>query len=433
VARKDCPGFHCRVRRKLVVYGLGAILWPAAGWAAAPAIDESPAAMFTFGGFGTVGLVHSDQPLADFTSTPFEAVGAGHTHAWSAAVDSRIAAQVTADVTAKLSAVLQVISKQNSDASFTPRVEWANVKYQFTPDFSVRAGRTALGVFLLTDSRNIGFANPWVRPPFEVYDLVPVTSSDGFGFNFRRALAGGTNIVEGSVGRTSYSYPLPNSHHVTDDGEATQQLSLVDTYQRGFATVRLTYGQGHITLPALGSLFNAFRQFGPQGIGIADRYDVDDRILTFFGVSGAYEPGDWFLMAEWGQVASHSVLGKSTGWYISSGRRFGKFTPYATYAQVRPNSNTQDPGLDLASLPPAAAAAGIALNAGLNATLANIASQSTFSLGARVDIARSVDLKLQWDRTSLGKGSRGSLTNLQPGFTPGSNLTLVSATLDFVF
>ena len=82
----------------LVQYGLGGVLWAAAFVVAAqPAVtpadgtpDQPPPSMFTFGGFGTLGVVHSDQPLADFTASPFEGVGAGHTRAWSPAVDSLI-------------------------------------------------------------------------------------------------------------------------------------------------------------------------------------------------------------------------------------------------------------------------------------------------------------------------------------------------------
>jgi hypothetical protein len=55
----------------------------------------------------------------------------------SAAVDSLVAAQVTANLTPNWSGVLQVVSEQNADSSFTPHVEWAHLKYQFTPDCSV--------------------------------------------------------------------------------------------------------------------------------------------------------------------------------------------------------------------------------------------------------------------------------------------------------
>jgi hypothetical protein len=424
----------------LVQYGLGGVLWAAAFVVAAqPAVtpadgtpDQPPPSMFTFGGFGTLGVVHSDQPLADFTASPFESAGAGHTRAWSPAVDSLIAAQVSAAFTSRLSAVLQVMSEQNADSSFTPHVEWANIKYQFSPDFSVRVGRTALGVFLVNDLRDVGFAYPWVRPPVEVYNLVPITNNDGIGFSYRFPAAGGSNTIDGSVGHAHYDYAIPNSH-ATGTAGATEQLTLVDTYQRGSATLRLTYGQAHLTIPTFAPLFDAFREFGPQGIGIADRYDVDDRLIDFYGLSASYEPGDWFAMAEWGRVDTHSVLGETTGWYVSSGYRFGAITPYATYAQVRPNTSAQDPGLDLSALPPYLTAPAAALNSGLNASLGTIASQRTLSLGARFDVRRNVDLKLQWDRINLGANSQGWLTNLQPGFRPGSSLTVITLNLDFVF
>jgi hypothetical protein len=393
---------------------------------------EPPASMFTFGGFGTVGVAHSDQPLADFTSSSLEGVGAGHTHPWSVAVDSLFAAQAGAQITPQLSAVLQVMSKQNADASFSPHVEWAYLKYKFSPDFSVRAGRTDLDVFLLSDSRNIGFAYTWVRPPIELYNLVSATNSDGIDFSYRLDVAGGSDTIDASIGHSHYHYPIPNSR-ATGTSDATEQFSLVDTFQRGWTTLRLNYGQAHLTLPTLEPLFDAFREFGSQGVGVADLYDVNDRILTYYGVSAAYEPGDWFFMAELGRVDAHSVLGEATGWYVSSGHRFGKITPYATYAQTLRNTSARAPGLELSALPPSRAGAAAALNAELDTALASVASQRTSSLGARLDVTSSIDLKLQWDHTDLGANSHGWLTNVQPGFRPGSSLNVISATLDFVF
>jgi len=47
-------------------------------------------------------------------------------------VNSLIGAQVAARFTPQLSAVLQIISEQNADSGFTPHIEWAFLKYQFT-------------------------------------------------------------------------------------------------------------------------------------------------------------------------------------------------------------------------------------------------------------------------------------------------------------
>ena len=71
------------------------------------------------------GEVHSSEDRADFTTCVFKPNGAGCSGAWSAAVDSLIAAQVTADFTRKLSGVLQVLSEQNPDNSYWPHIRWA--------------------------------------------------------------------------------------------------------------------------------------------------------------------------------------------------------------------------------------------------------------------------------------------------------------------
>jgi hypothetical protein len=403
-------------------------------WATAVAAAEDPAeSMFSIGGFGTFGVVHSNENKADYTDEPDEAVGAGHTHRWSAAVDSLFGVQVSANLTSQFSAVLQLIAEQNYDASYRPHVEWANIKYQFTPDFSMRLGRTALGVFLVTDSLNVGFANPWVRPPIEVYSLVSITSNDGIDASYRFALGEASNTFQVTAGRADYKYPVADSQAVIT-ANSREQISFVDSYERGFATVRASYGQARVSVGAYDPLFDAFRQFGPQGIGIADKYDVDDRLVSFFGLSASYEPGQWFAMGEWGRLNTHSVLGNKTGWYLSGGYRLGKITPYAIYARTSTDTPGSDPGLNISELPPYLATPALALDGGLNSALAtSITTQATASVGARWDVMRSVDLKLQYDHTKLGADSRGWLTNLQPGFALGSSVDLISATIDFVF
>ncbi|XVN16126.1 hypothetical protein QZH46_10155 [Pseudomonas corrugata] len=120
---------------------------------------------FSVSSFGTVGMVHSSEKKADFTSSIYKPNGTGHSRSWSADVDSLIGAQVTARFTPELSAVVQVISEQRYDNSYRPYVEWANFKYQVTPDFSLRIGRTVQPAFLFSDSRKVGYTLPWVRPP----------------------------------------------------------------------------------------------------------------------------------------------------------------------------------------------------------------------------------------------------------------------------
>jgi|SRR5579859_452274 len=389
--------------------------------------DGPEAPMFSFSGFGSLGLVHSSEHQADFISSGLKPNGAGFSHNWSADVDSLIGAQVSANLTPELSAVLQVISEQNYDNTYRPHVEWANIKYAFTPDFSIRAGRIVLPTFLVSDYRKVGYANTWVRPPVELYSLIPINTSDGLDASFRLRAGDLTNTVQASYGSAEPRLPAGGS------AKSKDARGISDTVEYGAATLHVSYFKTRLTLESLNPLFDGFRQFGPEGVTIADKYDVNNKDFTFIGLGGMYDPGGWYLIGEWGATDSHSALGKRSAWYTSGGYRLGKFTPYLIFAQAKADSNTSDPGLNVSALPAFLAGAAGALNAGLNTTLAATPVQKTVSFGGRWDFTRDVDLKLQFDHTRLGDGSPGTLINTQPGFRPGGTVNVISAVVDFVF
>jgi hypothetical protein len=407
---------------KLTRFALTAMMLHAAAVDAA----DTKVPMFSFGAFGTLGVVHSSEHQADFTASIFKPSGAGYTRSWSASVDSLIAAQVTANFTPRLSAVLQVISEQNYDNTYKPHVEWANIKYQFTPDFSIRVGRSVLPVFLLSDTRKVGYTYSWVRPPLEIYGLLPLTSADGLGLSYRLHVGEWTNTVQANVGRKDID--LVNGSTT----EANDAWGISSLTEYGPLTIRLTYINTKLTVASLNPLFDAFRQFGPQGIAIADKYDSNAKLFSAVGIAASYDPGAWFVMGEWGHIDSHSAIGNKTGWYASGGYRFGKFTPYVTYAQAQAD-NLSDPGLTVSALPPFLVGPASGLNAALNSILSTKPVQNTVSVGGRWDFMKNTDLKLQFDHTRIGAGSSGALSNLQPGFQLGGKVNLFSATIDFVF
>ncbi|WP_440994933.1 porin [Arhodomonas sp. SL1] len=372
----------------------------------------------TFNGFGTLGVVHSDEDRADFVSHLFAPDGAGHTRAWSPEVDSRLGLQLTAEFTPRFSGVVQVITEQRYDDSYRPRVEWANATYELTPELSVRAGRMVLPTFMASEHRKVGYANPWVRPPQEVYRGVPVTSVDGVQVSHRVRVGGVTNTLRGTYGQTEAKMAGGG------ETEARGSITVTNSLESGATTLFASYNRSRLTMDALNPFFDAFRQFGPKGAAIADRYDVDGKRFEIFTLGARYDPGDWFVMGELSRTESRSFIGDSRGGYITAGYRIGALTPYATVGRTRITSATSDPGLPAA--PPA-------LNEGLNALLSSGASQKSISVGARWDFARNAALKLQYDHLDLDEGSPGVLINEQPGFERGGSVNLFTATIDFVF
>jgi porin-like protein len=412
-----------RYAYRFIAVTLAAILTPPTIAGAA----DPGASMFSLSGFGTLGVVHSNEDQADFATNIFSPNGAGYTSPWSVNVDSKIGAQIDAQLTPQLSAMIQAISQQNYDNTYTPHVEWANIKYELTPEFSIRVGRTVLPSFLFSDTRNVGYANPWVRPPVEAYSLVPIDTSDGVDASYVLHIGNWVHALVGTYGATATKQPDGSN------AEARRQWNISDTIEFGPATLRIAYQRADLTLDGLHSLFGAFRQFGAQGNALADEYDPYSKTVNFVGIGGMYNPRDWFVAAEWGSTQLHSVLGESTSWYVSGGYRVAKFTPYLTYGALKANSNTSDPGLNVAALPPSLAGPATGLNAALNAVLGSIAVQNTISVGSRWDFMRNIDLKLQYDHTRLGAGSPGTLINLQPDFRPGSTVDLLSIAIDFVW
>ncbi|HWJ95139.1 MAG TPA: hypothetical protein VNT33_10470, partial [Telluria sp.] len=151
--------------------------------ATACAADDVPS--LNLSGFGTLGIAHSSERQADFSTSVLKSSGAGFSDAYSRHVDSRFGAQLDLALNRRVSAVLQMVSEQHLDGSYFPHVEWANVKLQATPDLALRVGRIALPIFLAADFRKVGYAYPWIRQPVEMYGAIPLASSDGADLTWR--------------------------------------------------------------------------------------------------------------------------------------------------------------------------------------------------------------------------------------------------------
>jgi predicted porin len=387
---------------------------------------ESPYPRLNFNGFGTLGVVHSSEDQADFTNNVRQPNGAGFNRDWAFSVDSRIGVQGTAELTDKLTGVVQVISEQDEDDTYSPDIEWANIKYDLTPDASVRVGRIVLPTFMVSDFRKVGYANPWVRPPVEVYSLVPVTNNDGIDAIYRFHSGSVATTVQTYFGETDF--PVPGAGIF----EARKSYGLATTVVANNLQLRAGISHSHLTSDTVNSVFDAFRQFGPSGMAIADRFDLDDKQIDVYTVGVDYDPGDWFVRTEWARTSSPSFLGTQRGWYLTGGYRLGAFTPYASVGQSRRSDATSEVVLDIASLPPAVRPAATGLNT-QGEFLVRPNEYDTFTLGTRWDFRRDTSLKVQLDHVRLKDGSSGELVNVQPGFEPGTSFNVFSIALEFVF
>ncbi|NRR32553.1 hypothetical protein HSX11_20500 [Oxalobacteraceae bacterium] len=392
---------------------------------AAEAEADKPA--WSFGGYGSAGVVHSSEERADFTGSTLNPGSAGHGHRWASNVDSRLGVQLGLTLSPSWSAVLQLVSESTRLHAYRPAVEWANLQYRVSSDLSVRLGRIALPLFLAGDYRKASYALPWVRPPVDLYSAIPISNSDGIDASYRWRVAELNQVTQVMVGHTSAQ--------LTRDTQAQSRrlLGLSNTTTSGALTVRVSAQHTRLSADVGMPMFNALRRFNAQGEALAERYQIKDTPTRVLALGLNYDPGQWFLMGEIGRASSASFFSDKTGAYLSGGYRYGNLSPYLTVSGVRANSATHSDGLALDGLAPERRAAAVALNNGLNALLGATAQQRTLSAGLRWDWRADYALKLQYDRIKPLHGSPGTLINVQPGFRSDHAIGVFSVLLDFVF
>lgn len=391
-------------------------------------------------GFGTVGVMHSTEDQADVVGSVFQPTGAGYSHDWDMRPDSKFATQADIAFTDKLSLTLQALSQYRYDHSFTPQMEWANLKYKFTPNFSARIGRIALPTFLVSESRMVGFANSWVRPPEELYQSGSITNSDGADISYSVNAGGMRHSMQAiyGVSKTKLEVGDVKADHIWGANYVLEKGDL--TARVGFIAMELDLEVAQSAqlpngIAAFGAAAGAFgfATTAAEAARLANKYSVEGIELTFLSVGLSYDPGAWFAMMEALEFGGDSMLSDSRSGHVTGGIRLGKFTPYAILAMAKADIEFE-PGFTTAGLPAPLAFGAAALNAGMNeAKRQSLGSQESAALGLRWDVINNVAVKAQYNYVDIGENSRGRLFNVQPGFELGSNYSLYSLSVDYIF
>ncbi len=381
---------------------------------AAPAPAES---IFSLSGFGTLGVVGTNTDGAQYV-IPSQTHGADKS--WSADVDSKVGLQLGARFNSMFSATLQVLSKQNGKGSFDPQMEWAFAKLQATPGLSFRLGRMGAPFFAVSDFRDVGYANTWLRPPIDVYGQVPVSHFDGADVNWQTTVAGRSLSLQAIVGQSA-SHVEGTKVKIDDMAGVNASLELVDGL-----SLRLGHVRGKLTVDtALVNQLSRVLRLTPFA-SVGNQIDPNRKDASFSGIGLTYDQGNWLAMMEYTLRKTDTFIPDTTGWYTTVGYRVGKFTPYVTLSRIKTDSsnvnNTIPAGLVLGGVP---------LRAAVNAaTDAQNTQQKTLGLGVRWDAMRNVAVKAQWD--SIKPTGAGQFYGAAPGFG-NKRVNVVSVAVDFVF
>lgn len=156
------------------------------------------------------------------------------------------------------------------------------------------------------------------------------------------------------------------------------------------------------------------------------------KAASFQGLGLSADWGKYLLMAEYTMRRTDTnVLADTSAWYITAGTRLGKFTPFATYSQLKQTSPTSD--LGIATNSQAFAGLVAQYSAGVRGIMADH-GQKTFSLGVRYDVMNNMAIKAQLDQVRMtGPEHYGLSAVTLPDREFDGKLNLFNLSVDFVF
>lgn len=408
--------------KRLTLWRLSPLALAVIGFAAHAQEAAKADSMFSLSGFGTVGAVGTDTSEARYVVS---GQPRGATKSWSGDVDTKLGVQVNAKLNSMFSATAQVLSKQNGDGSYQPELEWAFGKAQITPALSLRLGRMGAPFFAVSDFRDVGYANTWLRPPQDVYGQVPVSHFDGGDVSYQTNLGSATVNLQLYGGKSKAVFEGVDIKMDALVGvNATVELD-------GGITLRAGHMQGDLTVESasLKQLVAALRAVPVPGVpSVGNQMDATKKKATFTGFGVTLDQGNWLAMAEYTMRRTESYVPDTDGWYATLGYRLGKFTPYVTISDLTQKSSNVDNTIPLGLSPQLNG-----LKALVDATLRSQSNeQKTNAVGVRWDAYRNVAVKGQFEQ--IKTDGPGLFASPSAAFTAGKNTVQVySVAVDFVF
>ncbi|MEY8876941.1 MAG: hypothetical protein AB9M60_10565, partial [Leptothrix sp. (in: b-proteobacteria)] len=349
--------------------------------------------------FGTIGLARHDVAGDQLRAAVTSPSGIG-SH-WTGAYDSRVGLQLGTELATGVDLTWQGLLHRRDNGDTGIDSHWAFIGWQPTPSWELRAGRFQSPLYLASDQYQVGLAQPWVRPPHEVYGLIGnVNSLDGLWLRRRVALGDETLLVDAYAAAHH-----ENRGSFAVDHEPLVGLSLGLRSSGWLAHATLAQGRTRIRVDPSDPLVAVLALLGNPALGgdpaaVAD-YDLRriDR-LRFASVGLRWDASPWLAMAELAQVRSASrAFPGATGAYLTLGRSWEPVTLYGTLAWLR-----------------GAAPAAESRFSGLSAQLVDAfiqsereSGQTTAGVGLRWDLRSGLALKAQVDHIRPRGPGRGGL------------------------
>ena len=369
-------------------------------------------------GFTTLGAAYTRSDELEFARVGIDAPGGNRV---DTGPDSVLGVQLGWQSAYGSSAVLQVVTRETQRGDYTPRPALAFLSHAISPALTVRAGRLRSPFFMLSDTADINYSQPWVRPPVEVYGLNPFTDMDGVDLLYRSHLGG--SFIE------LHPYFGTSRIPVIGGGRAhlRQLRGLTATLERDELSFSASHAEAELSVIRTSQSYQDLVESLQLPPALQARLSGKGARASFSSLGMQWDDGRWRVIAELARMRADAFVNSATGAYIAIGRRFGALTPYVGLARQRQDQPIADPAL---ADSPESATALAAFNRSRNQ------AQRSITVGTRWDLTPHAAIKAEFSHIDTERGAHGTFIARGDPFAPGlddRDIHLLSVSVDVVF
>lgn len=193
---------------------------------------------FRVNGYFSAGALGTDQPGGVYDryardDTDFESL-------------SRAGLQLEFRINDDTRFVTQLLSR--GAEGWQTRAEWAYIAHDLNADTTVRAGRLRQPLFLFSETLDVGYTQPWITSPAEMYGILSFSSYEGMDLRHRFTAAGADWSVQPYFG-----YAKLNEAEGMDGEARGDEMHGIDiTGTWGDFTARVGYFGSRLNIPQFG-------------------------------------------------------------------------------------------------------------------------------------------------------------------------------------
>ncbi|MCG8313562.1 MAG: hypothetical protein MI976_10125 [Pseudomonadales bacterium] len=354
-----------------------------------------------FSGYGTIGYSYHTEDDLSLIRDLTQSIEQPESGSWK--TDTVVGLQASYEVSPKLETVVQAVLQDHESDSLLSYLEWAFVSYRPLPDLNLRLGRVGTDFFMLSDSRNVGYAQTTLRPNREFYAYLSLFKLDGIDALYTITTPKGHWLFKAQWGHAKADLPL-NGDIFELETNNIWDISI----ERQFGDLRLRAGfvDAKLENNFPGDIY-ALQDIGNlelPGISYEANYlleqmTLEGRHIRYRFLGFHYDASAWLALGELSKVSSSSdAIIQGNAYYLTFGYRWSHYTPYIGASRFKPEKEHFSPQTDWSSLGDEAQSL---QNIGYRLLNATRADQNTKMLGIRWDFREGFALKAQWDHIEI--------------------------------